>query len=311
MTEFVYLMSSPELVAGRVKIGRTTSPQRRLTNMRTALPSARYDLLIETPDAEALEEHLHDLFRDRRAEGEWFSGVEVHEAREAAVAFQPGAAEFVDERLPDRSPVKRKEHAMPASGVDVYADDGRAFPWAPQPDETALAYASFCVYRDLGPKRTVAQAGRECGRDASTLRDLSARHSWVERAFAYDTWLDNRAVEELAHGRIAMRKAHVGIAEMAREKILARLEMMKPEEMSVRDLAVWLDLSVKIERQARGEADKTVRVEGSIDVNELGTDQRRALMAEALQVLNERLGVADAAREVEGYMEGEVIEDGE
>ncbi len=185
-------------------------------------------------------------------------------------------------------------------------DSGQAFPWAPQPGETALGFHYFTIYRGLGPRRTVAAAARELKVVPETLRALSSRYSWVDRSLAFDAYLDARAVEELAQGRTKMRQEHADIAVLARRKIMDRLQKMNPDEMGARDLATWLDLSVKIERQARGEADKKIEVTGEINVIEqLDADARRGLMADALAVLNERLGIG----QLEAYVEAEIVEE--
>lgn len=190
-------------------------------------------------------------------------------------------------------------------------DSGQAFPWAPQPGETSLGFHYFTIYRSLGPRRTVAAAARELKCTPETLRALSAKYGWVDRCLAYDAYLDARAVEELARGRTQMRQEHADIAVLARKKILARLQTMNPDEMGARDLAAMLDLSVKIERQARGEADKKIEISGEVNiVEQLDADSRRSLMAEALAVLNERLGVPPAL-ELEQYVEAEIVEDGD
>lgn len=190
-------------------------------------------------------------------------------------------------------------------------DSGQAYPWGPQPGETAMGFQAFATYRDLPPgKRTIAAVARQIGRDATVLRALSAKFNWVDRAFAFDAWLDKRAVEDLARGRTAMRQDHADAAVMARQKILARLKTLDPNEFSVRDLAAWLELSVKLERQARGEPDRTVAVSGEINIVEsLPADQRRSLMAEALKALSDRLGVHDRPAEIEAYEDADVIED--
>ncbi len=189
---------------------------------------------------------------------------------------------------------------------DLESDDGQAYPWAPQPGETSLGFYYFGVYRDLGPRRTVAAAARQLGVVPETLRALSSRYSWVDRSLAFDAWLDARAVEELARGRTKMRQEHADIAVLAREKILKRLRTMDPNEMGARDLATWMDLSVKIERQARGEADKKIEISGEVNVIEqLDSDARRGLMADALAVLNERLGIG----QLEAYVEAEIVEE--
>lgn len=187
-------------------------------------------------------------------------------------------------------------------------DSGRAFPWAPQPGETSMGFQAFATYRDAGPKRTIASVARQLGRDAGTLRMLSAKYSWVDRALAFDAYLDKRSVEELARGRTQMRQEHADVAVLARTKILTRLKSMNPDELSVRDLAAWLELAVKLERQARGEPDKTVSVSGEVNIVEaLGASERRSLMEQALSVLSERLGVAQPV--LEGIVDGEVVDD--
>lgn len=187
-------------------------------------------------------------------------------------------------------------------------DAGRTYPWAPQPGETAMGFQAFACYRDMPPgKRSIAAVARQLGRDASVLRALSAKFSWVDRAFAFDAWLDKKAVEDLARGRTAMRQEHADVAVLARQKILTRLKNLHPDELSVRDLAAWLDLSVKLERQARGEPDRKIEVSGEINVVEsLPAEERRNLMMDALKVLNERLGVP---AEIEGYEDAEIVED--
>ncbi len=195
---------------------------------------------------------------------------------------------------------------------DHESDDGRVFPWAPQPGETHLGFHLFTVYRDLpAGKRSISAAARTSGRSPDTLRALSARYNWVDRALSFDAYLDQRAVESLARGRTAMRQEHTDIAIMARQKILARLKTMDPDELGARDLATWLDLSVKIERQARGEADKKIEISGEVSIVEsLPTDERRSLMEEARRVLAERLGLG-VADELEAFVEAEVLEDGD
>jgi hypothetical protein len=186
--------------------------------------------------------------------------------------------------------------------LEVFADDGAEYPWAPQSGETTLGYAYFKTYLQLGPQRSIAWAARELEMPSKILRDLSAKFSWVERAVAFDNHLVERRVDEIARGRLQMREEHISIAQKAREKVVARLESMNPMEMTPRDASVWFDLAVKVERQARGEADKTIEVHGNIDVDGLSTADRRALMAAALETLSARMGIGNV-------IEGEIVED--
>lgn len=192
--------------------------------------------------------------------------------------------------------------------TDWEDDSGRVYPWGPQPGENSLAFHYFATYRDLGPKRTVAAAAKSLGKDAHFLRQLSAKNSWVDRSLAFDAFLDRASVEALVRGRTTMRERHAEIAEVALDKVVSRLRNMDPNEMSVRDCATWADLAIKVARQARGEADKTLKIEGQIDVvDQLPTDQRRMLMEQARAVLSSRLGIS----EIEAYVDAEVIDDGE
>jgi hypothetical protein len=192
-------------------------------------------------------------------------------------------------------------------------DSGRTFPWAPLEEETAMAFHAFAAYRDLPPsKRSIAAVARQIGKDPGHLRLLSAKHSWVDRAKAYDAWLDRQAVENLARGRTQMREAYVHAAEVAREKVMQRLRTLDPEEMSVRDLATWLELCNKVERQNRGEPDKVVEVKGQVSIaDSLDADTRRSLMAEALAVLKDRLGIKDADELEAEILDAEVVDGGQ
>jgi len=85
--------------------------------------------------------------------------------------------------------------------------------WEHQPGEGVVAYASFRAFRDLGPSRTLTRAAdmltnqwadipARTGRVktqksyASRVFHLSARNRWVERAAAYDAYVDHFVMEE-------------------------------------------------------------------------------------------------------------------
>ena len=62
-------------------------------------------------------------------------------------------------------------------------------PWLRQPNESAQAYAAFCVYRDLGADRSFVAASQRCGKSVSILSRWSSRWNWVSRVQAYDAYL--------------------------------------------------------------------------------------------------------------------------
>lgn len=72
--------------------------------------------------------------------------------------------------------------------------------WQLQEGEPTKAFKHFCVYRDLGPARSLSKARQACGDDTVSLRWLeqeSSDYHWVERVRAYDRHLDNARTAEV------------------------------------------------------------------------------------------------------------------
>ena len=72
--------------------------------------------------------------------------------------------------------------------------------WTRRPGETRAAYAAFCTYRDLGPRRSLLAAYQQGGghkKGTKGAQQTSGHwkrwyrgHEWRSRAEAYDAWLD-------------------------------------------------------------------------------------------------------------------------
>jgi hypothetical protein len=139
-------------------------------------------------------------------------------------------------------------------------------PWEQQPEETPRAYTAFCVFRDLGPRRTLAAAAAAYyQRTAASLErqvdKWSSAFRWVERAAAWDRHLDaeGRAAQEAARKEMAER--HVREARGLQAKALERLRALLPEELSPADVLRYFVEAVKLERLALGEPDTVQRQE--------------------------------------------------
>lgn len=139
--------------------------------------------------------------------------------------------------------------------------------------ETSQAYGAFCVYRDLGPRRSIAKACREHHPEpsAAKLRQMetwSARFDWVERCAAWDDEQDRvRRESQLKHIR-DMSERHANLAVLFQQKVLERLGTLDLEQMTPHAVATWLDTAVRIERQARGEPGDIVaqQVQGELGI---------------------------------------------
>lgn len=54
------------------------------------------------------------------------------------------------------------------------------------PGETPKAFAAFCDYRDMGPRRSLSKLGRNLGKTKANFEPWSVLFRWVERCEAFD-----------------------------------------------------------------------------------------------------------------------------
>src|SRR6187549_3129368 len=66
--------------------------------------------------------------------------------------------------------------------------------WLRQKGETASAYATFALYREQPPPRSIKKVAGALGRGARVLEQWSTDHDWVERAAAYTDHLDSLCI---------------------------------------------------------------------------------------------------------------------
>lgn len=71
---YIYLLRHKgEAFKDYVKIGHTTSIERRIKDLQTASPTGVEAIAIfKTTRAKVLEKHLHNKFRDKQSNLEWF-----------------------------------------------------------------------------------------------------------------------------------------------------------------------------------------------------------------------------------------------
>jgi hypothetical protein len=138
--------------------------------------------------------------------------------------------------------------------------------WEQQPGESARAFGAFCVYRDLGPRRSLRAAaaafyGRTSAASERQLDKWSRAFSWVERASAWDRHLDAEARAAQEQARREMVERHVREARALQAKALERLRALCPEELGPADLLRYIVEAAKLERLTLGEPDTVQRHE--------------------------------------------------
>jgi len=143
------------------------------------------------------------------------------------------------------------------------SDEILANSWDRQEEESAAAYAAFCIYRDLGASRSVdsaAAASRQAtGKPQANKKNRapdvwfswSSRFQWVARARAYDVYLEQRArglreaehMKELEQYRDQARKgaATLWIARnKLMERLTRRLDNINPDQIDVEKLPSFM-----------------------------------------------------------------------
>ncbi len=81
------------------------------------------------------------------------------------------------------------DHTDETNEPDQVTDDA----WTRSDDETAKAYAAFCLYRDLGTERSLEKVRQKVGKRSGYIRQLerwSSRYAWPRRSKGYDAHLE-------------------------------------------------------------------------------------------------------------------------
>jgi hypothetical protein len=92
--------------------------------------------------------------------------------------------------------------------------------WDRQPGEGRAAYDHFCIYRDLGPGRTLEECRKVAGITMNVAEGYSARFSWVARTDQWDAHV--RRLSDRAFLKEAEKKARARAA--AYTKLLVKAD---------------------------------------------------------------------------------------
>lgn len=128
--------------------------------------------------------------------------------------------------------------------------------WERLPNESSKAYAAFCIYRDLGFERSLDKALAVANKKPTNRRHWARwmeKYKWVERAQAYDDYIEQKKRKEQEKAILEMAERHARIAMAFQQKVVERLRELDPSDLSPKDLSTWFDIAAKIERLSRGE----------------------------------------------------------
>jgi hypothetical protein len=132
--------------------------------------------------------------------------------------------------------------------------------WERQNNESSKAYAAFCVYRDLGPERSLDKALSVANKKPTNRRHWSRwmeKYRWYERAQAYDDYIERKERKEKEKAILEkadeMADRHVKLAKAFQQRIAQALQQIDPAQLSPSDMAKWLDVATKLERLSIGE----------------------------------------------------------
>jgi hypothetical protein len=161
-------------------------------------------------------------------------------------------------------------------------------PWEALPGESSKAYRAFCLYRDMGPSRSLDQASRAYhsrpdqpangggrkNRASGTIRGWAQRWNWPGRALDWDRELDRVQREKQKAASAEMGERQVREAMMLQQKAVERLRLLRPDDLSPREVLSYLIEAAKLERLARGEPTERIAEEHHFpDVKELSDEE--------------------------------------
>ena len=131
--------------------------------------------------------------------------------------------------------------------------------WERLTGESSLAYAAFCVFRDLGAERSIRKAVESIeqdegvrGKKYNVWRNWSTAFRWRERAGEYDKYLEQLKQAELRKTIEAQGEKHRQVTGKMLDVVSKKLEGMSPAELTQGNLTEWVQTAIRAEREAAG-----------------------------------------------------------
>jgi uncharacterized protein YoaH (UPF0181 family) len=118
--------------------------------------------------------------------------------------------------------------------------------------ESSRAFELFAYYRDEGLNRSLRKTAVAFNVSTRLLEKMSSRHSWQIRVRAWDREQDRQRQLDNPAAQRLMVDRHAGLATLAQQKALERIQSLGANELTVAEAIRFLEIGVKIERFSRG-----------------------------------------------------------
>ena len=169
--------------------------------------------------------------------------------------------------------------------------------WDRQPEETHQSFQGFSTYRDLPPTTRSIPAAAAIHYEVPVatevqirqLKEWSSRFMWVNRAAAWDEFVDKKAQAENLEDLLEVRRRHATIARGFLDKAMIRLEDIDPDILAPSDLARWLDVATRIEREAVGTVEAPLEDQDTEQERKIAAKEKLTEIAERLASVEERV----------------------
>jgi hypothetical protein len=154
-------------------------------------------------------------------------------------------------------------------------------PWERLPEETSKQYEAFCIYRDLGPSRSLEKCGKEMAEIGQQsyhpkyIRSLSSKHNWVSRAMSYDNYLEKLIREENELAIQEMVRRHAEESKEIQTAIKSLKEDPEIKNLTPKEKAYFFDAlsrsyanMARFERLSRGVPTENIKREETKELRE-------------------------------------------
>ena len=175
-------------------------------------------------------------------------------------------------------------------------NDEQVVPWERQPGETIKQFEAFCVYRDLGTRRSVSETARRLQKSRQLVARWDERNEWADRVRKYDSHMDAEARKEMEQMAREAKRRRIISAGWMQTEALRQLRSLaaKGESIPASVLVRMVEVGALNERLEFGET--TARHEVQVP-GEGGVDEVSRLVA---AIIGDRPAIETA---VEGVIE--------